>query len=129
MDALACMKSLLLAASQYRTAKTPPNAALLQRSLEVRAAPALGPPQPRWEGGGAAGNAGLPAVSARSWGTGGSSRGPASAGSSPPLSPWRRRSLGRLSPVAACRAPLPPARPGPAASPVARRPETGKSAR
>lgn len=43
MDALACMKSLLLAASQYRTAKTPPNAALLQRSLEVRAAPALGP--------------------------------------------------------------------------------------
>ncbi|KAM6384926.1 protein CIP2A isoform 3-T3 [Alca torda] len=35
MDALACMKSLLLAASQYRTAKTPPNAALLQRSLEV----------------------------------------------------------------------------------------------
>ncbi|PKU28695.1 protein cip2a [Limosa lapponica baueri] len=35
MDALACMKSLLLAASQYRTAKTPPNEALLQRSLEV----------------------------------------------------------------------------------------------
>ncbi|XP_014802636.1 PREDICTED: protein CIP2A isoform X2 [Calidris pugnax] len=35
MDALACMKSLLLAASQYRTAKTAPNAAFLQRSLEV----------------------------------------------------------------------------------------------
>lgn len=36
MDASACMKSLLLAASQYRTARTQPNAALLQRSLEVR---------------------------------------------------------------------------------------------
>ncbi|XP_028582553.2 protein CIP2A isoform X2 [Podarcis muralis] len=35
MDAQACMKSLLLAASQYRAARTPPNAALLQRSLEV----------------------------------------------------------------------------------------------
>ncbi|XP_033002579.1 protein CIP2A isoform X2 [Lacerta agilis] len=35
MDASACMKSLLLAASQYRAARTPPNAALLQRSLEV----------------------------------------------------------------------------------------------
>ncbi|XP_053242257.1 protein CIP2A isoform X1 [Podarcis raffonei] len=35
MDAPACMKSLLLAASQYRAARTPPNAALLQRSLEV----------------------------------------------------------------------------------------------
>ncbi|XP_052649972.1 protein CIP2A isoform X2 [Harpia harpyja] len=35
MDALGCMKSLLLAATQYRAAKTPPNAALLQRSLEV----------------------------------------------------------------------------------------------
>ncbi|KFQ16512.1 Protein CIP2A, partial [Leptosomus discolor] len=30
-----CMKSLLLAATQYRAAKTAPNAALLQRSLEV----------------------------------------------------------------------------------------------
>lgn len=36
MDASACMKSLLLAASQYRAARTQPNAALLQRSLEVR---------------------------------------------------------------------------------------------
>ncbi|XP_061484094.1 protein CIP2A [Rhineura floridana] len=35
MDALACMKSLLLAASQYRAARTPSNAVLLQRSLEV----------------------------------------------------------------------------------------------
>ncbi|KAM9246561.1 protein CIP2A [Leptosomus discolor] len=35
MDALGCMKSLLLAATQYRAAKTAPNAALLQRSLEV----------------------------------------------------------------------------------------------
>ncbi|XP_010565609.1 PREDICTED: protein CIP2A [Haliaeetus leucocephalus] len=35
MDALGCMKSLLLAATQYRAAKTPSNAALLQRSLEV----------------------------------------------------------------------------------------------
>ncbi|XP_065685513.2 protein CIP2A [Patagioenas fasciata] len=35
MDASGCMKSLLLAATQYRTAKTPPNAALLQRGLEV----------------------------------------------------------------------------------------------
>uniref|UniRef100_A0A670IP05 Cellular inhibitor of PP2A n=1 Tax=Podarcis muralis TaxID=64176 RepID=A0A670IP05_PODMU len=35
MDTQACMKSLLLAASQYRAARTPPNAALLQRSLEV----------------------------------------------------------------------------------------------
>ncbi|XP_054019180.1 protein CIP2A [Dryobates pubescens] len=35
MDALGCMKSLLLAATQYRAAKTPTNAALLQRSLEV----------------------------------------------------------------------------------------------
>uniref|UniRef100_A0A670Y643 Cellular inhibitor of PP2A n=1 Tax=Pseudonaja textilis TaxID=8673 RepID=A0A670Y643_PSETE len=35
MDASACMKSLLLAASQYRAARTQPNAALLQRSLEV----------------------------------------------------------------------------------------------
>ncbi|XP_075623730.1 protein CIP2A [Balearica regulorum gibbericeps] len=35
MDVLGCMKSLLLAATQYRAAKTPPNAALLQRSLEV----------------------------------------------------------------------------------------------
>lgn len=39
MDALGCMKSLLLAATQYRAAKTPANAALLQRSLEVGAAP------------------------------------------------------------------------------------------
>jgi len=43
MDALGCMKSLLLAAAQYRAAKTPCNAALLQRGLEVRAAPGLGP--------------------------------------------------------------------------------------
>ncbi|XP_066476456.1 protein CIP2A [Tiliqua scincoides] len=35
MDASACMKSLLLAAAQYRAARTDPNAALLQRSLEV----------------------------------------------------------------------------------------------
>ncbi|XP_032075738.1 protein CIP2A [Thamnophis elegans] len=35
MDASACMKSLLLAASQYRAARTQPNAALLQRNLEV----------------------------------------------------------------------------------------------
>nr|XP_020662038.1 protein CIP2A [Pogona vitticeps] len=35
MDASACMKSLLLAASQYRAARTQPNAALLQRSLEI----------------------------------------------------------------------------------------------
>ncbi|XP_071613681.1 protein CIP2A [Heliangelus exortis] len=35
MDALGSMKSLLLAAAQYRAAKTEPNAALLQRSLEV----------------------------------------------------------------------------------------------
>uniref|UniRef100_A0A672UMI7 Cellular inhibitor of PP2A n=1 Tax=Strigops habroptila TaxID=2489341 RepID=A0A672UMI7_STRHB len=35
MDASGCMKSLLLAATQYRAAKTAPNAALLQRSLEV----------------------------------------------------------------------------------------------
>nr|XP_060626641.1 protein CIP2A [Anolis sagrei ordinatus] len=35
MDPSACMKSLLLAASQYRAARTQPNAALLQRSLEV----------------------------------------------------------------------------------------------
>uniref|UniRef100_A0A8B9NAT5 Cell proliferation regulating inhibitor of protein phosphatase 2A n=1 Tax=Accipiter nisus TaxID=211598 RepID=A0A8B9NAT5_9AVES len=35
MDALGCMKSLLLAVTQYRAAKTPSNAALLQRSLEV----------------------------------------------------------------------------------------------
>ncbi|KAM8820443.1 protein CIP2A [Eudromia elegans] len=35
MDASGCMKSLLLAAAQYRAAKTSPNAALLQRSLEV----------------------------------------------------------------------------------------------
>ncbi|XP_025914162.1 protein CIP2A isoform X2 [Apteryx rowi] len=35
MDASGCMKSLLLAAAQYRASKTPPNAALLQRSLEV----------------------------------------------------------------------------------------------
>ncbi|XP_055657462.1 protein CIP2A isoform X1 [Falco peregrinus] len=35
MDALGCMKALLLAATQYRAAKTSHNAALLQRSLEV----------------------------------------------------------------------------------------------
>uniref|UniRef100_A0A8D0HJ46 Cellular inhibitor of PP2A n=1 Tax=Sphenodon punctatus TaxID=8508 RepID=A0A8D0HJ46_SPHPU len=35
MDVSACMKSLLLAASQYRAARTQSNAALLQRSLEV----------------------------------------------------------------------------------------------
>ncbi|XP_030311955.1 protein CIP2A [Calypte anna] len=35
MDALGSMKSLLLAAAQYRAAKTESNAALLQRSLEV----------------------------------------------------------------------------------------------
>uniref|UniRef100_A0A8D2L9F1 Cell proliferation regulating inhibitor of protein phosphatase 2A n=1 Tax=Varanus komodoensis TaxID=61221 RepID=A0A8D2L9F1_VARKO len=35
MDASACMKSLLLAASQYRAAHTQSNAALLQRSLEL----------------------------------------------------------------------------------------------
>lgn len=37
MDVSGCMKSLLLAATQYRAAKTPSNAALVQRSLEVRA--------------------------------------------------------------------------------------------
>uniref|UniRef100_A0A8B9FCF6 Cell proliferation regulating inhibitor of protein phosphatase 2A n=1 Tax=Amazona collaria TaxID=241587 RepID=A0A8B9FCF6_9PSIT len=35
MDALGCMKSLLLAATQYRAAKTASNSAVLQRSLEV----------------------------------------------------------------------------------------------
>uniref|UniRef100_A0A8C3L3Z9 Cellular inhibitor of PP2A n=1 Tax=Chrysolophus pictus TaxID=9089 RepID=A0A8C3L3Z9_CHRPC len=35
MDASGCMKSLLLAATQYRAAKTPSNAALVRRSLEV----------------------------------------------------------------------------------------------
>ncbi|KAK4829488.1 hypothetical protein QYF61_004978 [Mycteria americana] len=35
MDALGSLKSLLLAATQYRAAKTPSNAAVLQRSLEV----------------------------------------------------------------------------------------------
>ncbi|KAM6319600.1 protein CIP2A [Podargus strigoides] len=35
MDALGCMKSLLLAAAKYRAAKTPANAAVLQRGLEV----------------------------------------------------------------------------------------------
>ncbi|XP_035170986.1 protein CIP2A [Oxyura jamaicensis] len=35
MDVSGCMKSLLLAATQYKTAKTPCNAALVQRSLEV----------------------------------------------------------------------------------------------
>uniref|UniRef100_A0A8C5TYX2 Cellular inhibitor of PP2A n=1 Tax=Malurus cyaneus samueli TaxID=2593467 RepID=A0A8C5TYX2_9PASS len=35
MDAPGCMKALLLAATEYRAAKTPHNAALLQRSLEV----------------------------------------------------------------------------------------------
>ncbi|KAM9022229.1 protein CIP2A isoform 2-T2 [Ara ararauna] len=35
MDAAGCMKSLLLAATQYRAARTASNAALLQRSLEV----------------------------------------------------------------------------------------------
>lgn len=39
MDAPGCMKALLLAATEYRAAKTAHNAALLQRSLEVRAAP------------------------------------------------------------------------------------------
>uniref|UniRef100_A0A8B9U6V8 Cellular inhibitor of PP2A n=1 Tax=Anas zonorhyncha TaxID=75864 RepID=A0A8B9U6V8_9AVES len=35
MDVSGCMKSLLLAATQYKAAKTPCNAALVQRSLEV----------------------------------------------------------------------------------------------
>ncbi|XP_010394149.2 protein CIP2A [Corvus cornix cornix] len=35
MDAPGCMKALLLAATEYRAAKTAQNAALLQRSLEV----------------------------------------------------------------------------------------------
>uniref|UniRef100_A0A8C9NXF4 Cellular inhibitor of PP2A n=1 Tax=Serinus canaria TaxID=9135 RepID=A0A8C9NXF4_SERCA len=35
MDPPSCMKALLLAATEYRAAKTPHNAALLQRSLEV----------------------------------------------------------------------------------------------
>ncbi|XP_014108784.1 PREDICTED: protein CIP2A isoform X3 [Pseudopodoces humilis] len=35
MDALGCMKALLLAAAEYRAAKTAHNAALLQRSVEV----------------------------------------------------------------------------------------------
>ncbi|XP_015733279.1 protein CIP2A [Coturnix japonica] len=35
MDASGCMKSLLLAATQYRAAKTPSNVALVQRNLEV----------------------------------------------------------------------------------------------
>ncbi|KAJ6662675.1 hypothetical protein lerEdw1_011315 [Lerista edwardsae] len=35
MDVSACMKSLLLAAAQYRAARTEPNAALLLRSLEI----------------------------------------------------------------------------------------------
>lgn len=38
MDVSGCMKSLLLAATQYKAAKTPCNAALVQRSLEVRMA-------------------------------------------------------------------------------------------
>lgn len=42
MDVSGCMKSLLLAATQYKAAKTPCNAALVQRSLEVRMALALG---------------------------------------------------------------------------------------
>lgn len=72
MDALGCMKSLLLAATQYRAAKTPSNAALLQRSLEVRAAPVLAPPPPRAAvgAGGAAGNLGMAAVSPRASGHG-----------------------------------------------------------
>lgn len=41
MDVSGCMKSLLLAATQYKAAKTPCNAALVQRSLEVRMAPGL----------------------------------------------------------------------------------------
>lgn len=48
MDAPRCMKALLLAAAEYRAAKTAHNAALLQRSLEVRAAPV---PGARREGG------------------------------------------------------------------------------
>lgn len=48
MDAPGCMKGLLLTAAEYRAAKTAHNAALLQRSLEVGAAPA---PGPRWEWG------------------------------------------------------------------------------
>lgn len=39
MDPPSCMKALLLAATEYRAAKTPHNAALLQRSMEVGAAP------------------------------------------------------------------------------------------
>lgn len=54
MDAPRCMKALLLAAAEYRAARTAHNAALLQRSLEVGAAP--GPARGRggtgaWDGG------------------------------------------------------------------------------
>lgn len=48
MDAPGCMKALLLSATEYRAAKTAQNAALLQRSLEVGAAPV---PVVRWERG------------------------------------------------------------------------------
>lgn len=90
MDALGCMKSLLLAATQYRAAKTPPNAALLRRSLEVSAAPVVGPRVAVGAGqrGGAAGNVGLAMVFPRPGGTGGSSRCPISAGSSASSSLW-----------------------------------------
>lgn len=98
MDASGCMKSLLLAATQYRAAKTAPNAALLQRSLEVRAVLVGGCGWSGAEGDGAAGNMAVAVVPPRLGELFVSSRGPASVVSTSPSSRWS----------AAARAPEPP---------------------
>lgn len=97
MDVSGCMKSLLLAATQYKAAKTPCNAALVQRSLEVRMVPGLqaagGEAEERRSSGWGVGS-GVPLGSGSRAAPLAPPRCRAAAGSAPPRSPWALRPPG-----------------------------------